>query len=167
MNDEEIMSEEIAEDWLRAVGFKWHNLERQPDKHWLLWLGGATRGDQMFAGHEDLGVEVTPSRDGMWFCWLRSDVAHRYSRFLHVRHLRTRVELIKLIEALTGQTWNPANNLYGSMRTPEAAARIREADERLDLRMMRERPAWREIEKDDSRGGALPEHMEIARRDEA
>jgi hypothetical protein len=28
-----------------------------------------------------------------WFCWLLSDLGGRYSRFIHVRHLRTGVEL--------------------------------------------------------------------------
>ncbi len=31
----------ITEDWLYAVGFRWHQLDRQPNKQWLLWLGNA------------------------------------------------------------------------------------------------------------------------------
>ena len=35
----------ITEDWLKANDFKWHQFDRMPDKHWLLWIGGALRSD--------------------------------------------------------------------------------------------------------------------------
>lgn len=161
MTEREIPHLPITEDWLREVGFKWHQFDLQPTKHWLLWLGDAAgRGD-----HEDLGIELTsnvPTDKTAWFCWLRADTAHLYSRFLHVRHLRFQHEVIALIEGLVGQKWDSTNHLYGSLRTPEQAKRIRESHERLDQRWMREGRPWREIEKDDSRGRALPEHMEAA-----
>src|SRR5688572_9102301 len=100
--------EPITEDWLREVGFKWHQFDRQPDKHWLLWVGQAC--GQWGKSTDDIGVELAPNSydadtDDLtgWFCWLRSDVAHRYSRFIHVRRLRTRDEVIALVAALTGQ----------------------------------------------------------------
>lgn len=31
----------ITEDWLRDCGFKWEQHERQPAKHWVLWIGVA------------------------------------------------------------------------------------------------------------------------------
>jgi hypothetical protein len=146
----------ITEDWLRDAGFKWHQLDRQPDRHWLLWIGEAA-GDC----HDSLGVEVTPvGRDDEWFCWLRSDFAGRYHRFIHVRHVKRTGELISLIEGLTGQTWDAANNLYGSMRKPKTAVRMRADSERLDRKFMVEGRKWSEIEKDDAMGGALPEHLE-------
>jgi hypothetical protein len=37
-----VIDEPISEAWLKAAGFKWSQLDRQPDKHWILWLGGAT-----------------------------------------------------------------------------------------------------------------------------
>ena len=43
------MSEPITEEWLKEVGFKWHQLARQPEKQWLLWLGDAVR--------DGLGIE--------------------------------------------------------------------------------------------------------------
>lgn len=52
------IDEAITEDWLKAIGFKWHNLELQPDKHWLLWLGSAQYNNTTC--YEDLGVEVAP-----------------------------------------------------------------------------------------------------------
>ncbi|WEX10340.1 hypothetical protein [Chelativorans sp. AA-79] len=166
------MSDEllITEDWLREVGFKWHQFDRQPDKHWLLWCGDAA-GTGFMTSFEDIGIEVAPmayrnrageianpERAEYWFVWIRSDVAGRYSRFLHVRHMRTRSDLIKLVEAVTGQDWNPENHMYGSVRTPEQAARIRQEHERLDHRIRAER-AHNDVEKDDTRGRALPEHM--------
>lgn len=160
----------ITEDWLKSVGFKWHQFDRQPSKHWLLWLGDAMNGGG-FSSFEDIGVELAAGawnqkRDDHedWFCWLRGDSAHRYHRFIHVRHLLYQHDLIRLVEGLTGQGWNPANHLYGSCRTPEHAERIRREDaERLDRReKWHQRPPWGEVEKDDTRGRALPEHMEVA-----
>lgn len=148
----------ITEKWLKEVGFKWHQLDRQPDKHWLLWLGPAI--DDGMTSFEDLGIEVAPRyRSEGWFCWLRSDAAGRYHRFIHVRCIFTSEELVKLIEALTGRQWDVANNLYGSMQSPRRAGRIREDQQRMD-RELATRGKWYEVEKDDSRGRALPEHLE-------
>lgn len=60
------MSEPITEEWLKSVGFKWHQFVRQPD---------TTCGD-----------------------------------------------VIALVEAITGQPWDPENHLYGSAHTPERVA---------------------------------------------
>ena len=102
-----------------------------------------------------MGIEVSRSigDDGTWHCWLRRDTAGRYSRFIHIRHLRTQTEVIVLIEALTGQAWDSSNNLWGSMHAPARAARIRAEQERLDHRVLME---WNEPEEDDTRGRALP-----------
>jgi len=154
----------ITEDWLRSVGFKWHQLERQPEKMWLLWLGDCTR--TTFSSFEDLGIEIASNRDypikGSWSVWLRADHAHRYCRFIHIRYITSQEELIALVEALTGQRWNPENNLYGSMRTPEQATAIRKEDERIDIKWLHNNHKWNSIEKDDTRGRALPEHMQAA-----
>lgn len=161
----------ITEDWLREAGFKWHQLDRQPDKHWLLWLGDAINGVRGFTSFEDLGIELAPTwftKEGeqpeSWHCWLRSDAAGRYHRFIHVRHLKTTDELIALIEALTGQKWEPANVWYGSLKPPEIAKWLREEREkRLDRQLTlgaEPHAKWCEVEKDDTRGRALPEHLE-------
>lgn len=152
-------TDSITEPWLSSVGFKWHELERQGRKHWLLWLGECL---DRYSDAEALGTELSKGSDDWWFCWLRSDTAHRYSRFLHVRHLRTQSELTSLIEGLTGQPWNPANNFYGRMMTPDRACYLRQEAERLDQRWLHRNPTWRKIEEDDTRGGALPEHMQLA-----
>lgn len=160
--------EPITEQWLRDVGFKWHQLDRQPDKHWLLWLGDVVNAGSGFSGTDDLGIEVTRGRDAdrneYWFCWLRADYSRRYGRFVHIRHLHFQRELIALIEGITGHAWDPANNLYGSMRTPEIAARMREEEkrraQRFDVQLLQ--PNWHETEKDDSRGRPLIEHMQAA-----
>lgn len=153
------MSEPIDEAWLRQIGFKWHQFNRQPDKHWLLWIGGAMRGRGTFGSYEDLGVEVAPDLSGGWYCWLRDDSAGRYHRFIHVRHIETRADLTGLIDGLIGYPFDPANAEGGSLRTPEQAALVRAEHERLDRRMNRERPHWYDVEKDDTRGGPLLDHV--------
>ena len=149
----------ITEDWLRAAGFKRRQLDRQPDKHWLLWLGPAI--DDGMTSFEDLGIELAPlyRRQG-WFCWLRSDCAGRYHRFIHIRHIETTGELVNLIEALTGRAWDVNNNLYSAVHSPKRAARIREESKRMDYDIRRTSHKWAEVEKDDTRGRALPEHLE-------
>lgn len=164
----------ITEQWLKEAGFKWHQLDRQPHKHWLLWLGDAIEGVRGFTCFEDLGIELAPSwweNDSgenvgdveSWHCWLRADTAGRYHRFIHVRYLKTTEDLVALIEALTGQKWDPSNNWYGSMVTPERAAWLREERKRLDRQLtLGASPyqKWSEAERDDTRGRALPEHLE-------
>jgi hypothetical protein len=171
--DWQLLHAAINEDWLKSAGFKWHQLDRQTDKHWLLWLGDATRERHSFTSFEDIGIELAPcwwknstgddaGDVGKWFCWFRDDAAGRYHRFIHIRHLRTVGELVLLVEAITGQKWDPANNLYGSMRKPEDAERIRQESQRFDRRLIESGPPWSDIEKDDTRGRALPEHMTAA-----
>lgn len=151
------MSEPITAEWLHKIGFRWHQLPRQPDRHWLLWLGNVLGRLTSF---EDLGIELAPALEpGEWFCWLRADTGHRYSRFIHIRHLRHQAELIQLIEALTGQPWNPANTWGGTLYTPEQMQTIDRSRQRLDHCLLSE-AKWRDIERDDSRGRALPEHMQ-------
>lgn len=147
----------ITEDWLREIGFKWHEIHS--GKHWLLWLGGAMG---LHGGTEDFGVELANNRDEDWFCWLRSDLAHRYHRFIHVRHIVTRGELVKLIEGLTGRDWDPGLIFYGAMVTPPQAIRLRAEAERLDRQILLKDRKWSPIENDDSRGRPLPGHMEVA-----
>lgn len=159
----------ISEDWLKSVGFKWHQLDRQPSKHWLLWLGSGLNEGASLTSYEDIGIELTdnpPGRDGRppeWFCWFRGDAAGRYHRFIHLRHLTMNTEVIRLVEAITGYPFDPANNMYGSVHTPRRAAAIREEDaKRLDRQMLEASPhqKWSDVEKDDTRGRALPEHLE-------
>lgn len=149
----------LTEEWLKANGFKWHQFDRQPDKHWLLWLGGAV-GDGMWTSYEDLGVEVAPMhRDHRWFCWLRADSSGRYHRFIHIRHIETVDDLTNLIAGIIGRPFDPAHARYGHLNTPERAERMRQEDERLDQRLLREGRGWYENEKDDALGGPLIDHV--------
>lgn len=153
----------LSEDWLKQSGFRWHQLDRQPTKHWLLWLGAcmADPGERFYS-IEDFGIEVAQmvpvSDDRGWHCWLRADTAHLYSRLIHVRTVRTSSELIRIIEGLTGVDWNPSNNLYGAMHPAAGADRIRQDDTRLDRVLVRQE-TWNPIERDPTRGGALPDHV--------
>jgi hypothetical protein len=144
-------------------------MERQPDKHWLLWLGGAIQ--DRITSFEDLGIEIAPrwwknrngddvGEVGSWHCWLRADTSGRYHRFLHIRPLRTAAEVIQVVEALTGQPWDTTNHLGGSVYHPKHAESIRRDLERFDHRIREGNAKWSEVEKDDTRGRALPEHMQ-------
>ncbi len=135
------MTNLITEDWLRSTGWKWHDMERSPRKHWLLWLAPACvdpreKSGHLFACTEDLGIEMTydPQSD-FWFCWIRADYAGRYCRFLHVRHLTKQEEVVRLIEALTGRTFEPKDVLYGALRSPEHAEYLRKDSESLHQRL--------------------------------
>src|SRR5581483_2897613 len=83
----------LTEAWLRAVGFRWSQDDRQPSKHWVLWIGGACvdaseKDVGKFQSSESLGIEVAKdNRCDWWYCCVRSDFASRYGRFLHVRHI--------------------------------------------------------------------------------
>lgn len=159
----------IAEDWLKEVGFKWHQIDRQTSKQWCLWMGrcidcpGGT-----WSSPEDFGIEIAhgaymgPEKPDAWHCWFRGDTAGRYHRFIHVRALRTQAEVIRIVEALSGREWKPENHIYGALLCQEHADRWRKEEERLDLRLKKDRPAWYEAEKDDTRGPALPEHLDEA-----
>lgn len=157
----------ITEDWLREVGFKWHQFDRQPNKQWLLWIGRAS--DQWGLDTQDLGVELAPGsydakaddRAG-WFCWLRSDSSYRYARFIHVRRLRTRADVVRLVEGLTGQPWNPELHLHGAVHNVKDAAQLRADRERLDKMLAERGHPWNETERDEHRGRPLREHMEAA-----
>ena len=157
-------SSPITPDWLAEVGFRWHQLDRQPERHWLLWLGPSVRAsDGSLTSVEDIGIELAPAsgRDGQWFCWFRSDAGGRYSRFLHLRMLRTQGEVIVIVEALTGLPWRPADHRFGACLSSAEAEQMRENDARVDRKLIAAGHRWREIEHDDTRGRALPEHMEF------
>lgn len=133
----------ITEDWLRSCGWKWEQLECQPSKHWILWIATACidhleKSRRLFASNDDLGIELSKTGQGDWFCWLRADYAGRYSRLLHVRHLMYREEVVQIIEALTGRPFIIDDCMYGSFHPPETAARLRDDNERLDQRIARE-----------------------------
>lgn len=148
----------ITESWLAGLGFQWHQLARQPTKQWLLWIGHA-----MDASPDEIGIQVASGAyypADAWFCWLRSDLGNKYSRFIHLRHLRRKAELIHLIEGLTDRPFTPEHIHYGQLWTPEQASRIAQEDRRLDRVLLQARPPWRRIEQDETRGGALPEHQE-------
>lgn len=162
----------ITEDWLKEVGFKWHQLDRQPDKHWLLWLGDAIRAqDDSLTSTEDLGIELAPcwwrnsaggigGTEGRWFCWFRGDCSGRYHRFIHLRYLHTQRDVIALVEVLTGFSWRPQDHFYGSCCSPPSAERHRAQRSRLDREFREQGHPWAGVEKDATRGRALPEHLE-------
>jgi hypothetical protein len=137
----------ITESWLSTMGFKWSQLEGQPTKHWTLWIGECCGAHVAF---EDLGLELAKSDEDWWHCWLRADYAGRYTRFLHVRHMRTTDDVRALIRGLIGREFDWADVLYGALRTPESARRIRAEQERMDVRMALEH-RWRTDEQDETK----------------
>jgi hypothetical protein len=87
------------------MGFKPHSIANQHGQHWLLWLG------------EDLGLELSFGREKpqpWWFCDLRTRGDHAPERFINLRDLTTKHEVIMLVQALTGRRWNAARQFTGS-----------------------------------------------------
>lgn len=137
---------DITEEWLRSVGFKYDTPDPRDreKKHWTLWFGSCIK-----SSGDELAVELAYWKpDDDWHCWLRSDIAHRYHRFIHIRHLKTATELIHLVEGLTGQKWDSANNLYGVMHSPKVAESYRKEIDRLDMNFNEQNCKWSTTEQD-------------------
>src|SRR5258708_3392606 len=99
----------ITEFWLREVGFKPHWFANQPNQHWLLWLG------------DDLGIELSFGRETpepWWFCWVRTGSEHTAEKFIHIRYLSLKHEVITLVQALTGRHWDSRKHINGSVQVP-------------------------------------------------
>lgn len=151
----------LTEEWLKENGFKWHQFARRPDKHWLLWLGHVMNGG--FASYEDIGVEVAPisvTGDRGWFCWLRSDAAGRYHRFIHLRHIETPRDLVEIISGITGISFDPRLCFGGSFYTPNQMDHILKGRTRVDVELYEGHPWYGEFEKDQYRGRPLIEHVQ-------
>lgn len=123
------MGDLITDEWLGEIGFKWHQEERQPSKHWSITLGWGAPNTR--ACMEDLNIEVASgAMDGEWFCWLR-----RGTRFspdsIHIRHIKYQHELEELITALTGTRFKHENLMYGNFYNDEIADNLRKQYESL------------------------------------
>jgi len=132
----------ITEDWLRDCGFKWEQHERQPAKHWVLWIGLACLDYSQTQMPDSLGIEVSPVEsylfpgyENLWYCWIRNDIAGRYSRIIHVRHIALQEELESIISALTGRKVDWSDSMYGMLHSPDRAERMRQERMRLDQRI--------------------------------
>lgn len=132
----------ITEDWLRDCGFKWEQLDRQPSKHWLLWIGLACIDCDRTQSPDSLGIELAKvdraggvDQSEWWYCWLRSDFAGRYSRLLHVRYVAFQSEVEAIVAALTGRAVDWRDSMYGCLQSPQQAERLRRDRMRLDQRI--------------------------------
>lgn len=131
----------ISEEWLSKCGFKWEQHDRQPSRHWRLWLGSAIMkpGNDFTLDPDSLGIEIAKSpplsdhRDVYWNCWIRNDIAGRYSRIIHVRYIHLQIEVEKLIESLIGYKLEWENVFFGGLRMPLHADRLREEQKRFDI----------------------------------
>lgn len=96
----------ITEEWLAEVGFKYREPgERQAFRHWTL----------TFSEPDDCGMYLETTMPGWlnangdhigadrgWFLWLG-----REHKFIHLRHVWEQQEIVAVVEALTGQKWEP------------------------------------------------------------
>jgi hypothetical protein len=83
----------ITWGFLRGIGFRLtsHHVDNTP--HMLCSCHQ----------NQEVGLELAQSYHSTdWFVWLRSDLAHSKCRFCFVRYVRTEDEIIKLLEAITG-----------------------------------------------------------------
>jgi hypothetical protein len=133
----------ITEDWLRDCGFKWEQLDRQPHKSWLLWIGMACVDyGSMFRSSDNLGIELSKIlsqpkgyRYDLWNCWIRNDIAGRYARIIHVRYVYLQSEVEHIIAALTGRRVEWRDSMYGSLHDPVSGEQLRHDRMRLDQRI--------------------------------
>ena len=112
---------EITEDWLADVGFKYREPgELQQWKHWTL----------TFHEQDDHGLYIETTKPGWlnrngdligaeygWYLWIGRGAHH-----FHLRHVFEREEIAALVEALTGQKWEPTRMGHVPMRRREKAA---------------------------------------------
>lgn len=130
----------ITEEWLRDCGFKWEQLDRQPSKNWLLWIGLACLDHGQFQSPDSLGIQLcksTSSAGGidLWNCWIRSDIVGRYARLIHIRYVYLQSEVESIIAGLTGRTVNWQDSMYGCLYSPLQAEQLRQDRMRLDQRI--------------------------------
>lgn len=97
----------LTEEWLGEVGFKYREPgERQAWRHWTL----------TFSEPDDHGMYLETTKPGWlnrngehigadhgWFLWLG-----RSTQLIHLRHVTEREEIVAVVEALTGQKWEPS-----------------------------------------------------------
>lgn len=152
------LDEPITEEWLKESGFRWSHLDRQDSKHWLLWLGDAVREREgfCFTSYENIGIEIAANRnDPKWFCWFRSHAGGLYGRFLHVRHVRLKLDVVRIVEAVTGYPWTPEYHVGGSARGPLGYKNMLDYAKRKDVELLVEpNRVWHDIERDPYRAGA-------------
>lgn len=143
-------TEQLSEDLLRDIGFKWHEVERSP-RHWMLWIGRAIP-HRYGMSPDDFGIELAQmtAGEGSWSLWFRADYAGRYSRFLFCRDVMHLGDLVAIVEAIIGRPWRKSEVLYGQLWGPEQAERLRAEHDRLDL--------WiaRDVERREDAKGEVP-----------
>ena len=97
----------ITEEWLGEVGFKYREPgERQQFRHWTLTFSEpddygmyleTTMPGWLNASGEHIGADLG------WFLWLG-----REHKFIHLRHVWEREEIVAIVEALIGAKWEPS-----------------------------------------------------------
>lgn len=93
--------------------------ERQPFRHWTLTFSepddcGMYLETTMPGWLNAMGEHVDADRG--WFLWLGRD-----HKFIHLRHVYERAEIVSIVEALTGLPWAPtkAGNVRVRRGAPE------------------------------------------------
>jgi hypothetical protein len=130
---------EITREWLHEVGFG-------RDDPWSLWLRegtGTSTSDLVEAGMIAVELSPVPEHEGRWFCRLRTHMLDGLNHAVLLRQIARRRDLVDIVEAISGQSWDPANHFMGRLVTPERAAQNRDAIARLDEHLQDLGPAWR------------------------
>jgi len=105
------------------------------------------------AAFEDFGLELSrfSSRSDYFGLFYRADYSGRYSRFIFCREVWEIEQLVKVIEALTDFSWDPANAMYGNYFRPEQAKYYREQDQKRLDRQIVSSGKWQGDERDETR----------------
>jgi hypothetical protein len=89
----------ITEAWLIAHEFRIES-GRQDPRLPVRSLSVAPKA--FMTSSDDLCIDVAPSHDGEWHCWVAQREPYQ---FIHVRMMRETWEIAALYEGLTGKIW--------------------------------------------------------------
>lgn len=108
----------ISEQWLKEIKMESRTLKCDKFKHWFLWIGACIPGAVQFFGNESLALELSQDdqNENRYFCWLVQD--HNKpgcAKSIFMRFLFNKGDFILLLEALTGQEWNPGLIINGTL----------------------------------------------------
>lgn len=108
----------ISEEWLKEIKLEPRTLKGDKFKHWFLWIGACIPGAVQFFGNESLALELSQDDqdEKRYFCWLVQDYNKPgCAKSIFMRFLFNKGDFILLLEAITGEEWDPQMIVNGTL----------------------------------------------------